>query len=314
MSDAQVKIVKMAKPEVVIDTAKNGAITLRSPHPIDNYPDNQSEWLIRWARETPDRIFIADRTGENGSWRKLTYKEFLANILSIAQALLDRGLSVKRPVAILSDNGIDNALILYSAMHVGIPVIPISPAYSLMSQDYGKLKAIVEAVTPGLIFVNDGYKFVNAISSLELDDTEIVVSTNPPEGITKVTLFDNLSSLSPKQEVDEAFSKVGPDSIAKILFTSGSTGQPKGVINTQRMLCSNQVAMVQVWQFLKDRPPVTVDWLPWNHTFGGNHNLNMILSNGGTIYVDGGKPAPGLIDQTVSNLKEISSSLFFGSR
>ena len=196
-------------------------------------------------------------------------------------------------------------------MHVGIPVVPISPAYSLMSQDYGKLRGIIEPVKPGLIFVQDGYKFVKAISSLELGDAEIVVSTNPPGGINNVALFDTLCSVSPKQAVDKAFSKVGPDTIAKILFTSGSTGQPKGVINTQRMLCSNQVAMSQVWTFLNDRPPITLDWLPWNHTFGGNHNLNMMLRNGGTMYVDAGKPAPGLIEQTVANLKEISPTIYF---
>ena len=310
MKNASVKLVNMLDPEVEIETIANGSIILRSPRSIDSYPDSQSEWLIKWANQTPDRVFIADRASSDGSWRKLSYKEFLDQIQSIGQALLDRNLSGERPVAILSDNGIDNALLLFAAMHVGIPVVPISPAYSLMSKDFGKLRFIIKLVKPGLVFAQDGTKFSHALSSVEFGDAEIVVSTSPPDGI-EVTSFDTLASVSPRESVDEAFSKVGPDTVAKILFTSGSTGQPKGVINTQRMLCSNQVAMSQVWTFLKERPPVTVDWLPWNHTFGGNHNLNMMLCNGGTIYVDSGKPATGLIEQTVANLKEISPTIYY---
>ena len=310
MKNASVKLVNMLDPEVEIETIANGSIILRSPRSIDSYPDSQSEWLIKWANQTPDRVFIADRANSDGSWRKVSYKEFLDQIQSIGQALLDRNLSGDRPVAILSDNGIDNALLLFAAMHVGIPVVPISPAYSLMSKDFGKLRFIIKLVKPGLVFAQDGTKFSHALSSVEFGDAEIVVSTSPPDGI-EVTSFDTLASVSPRESVDEAFSKVGPDTVAKILFTSGSTGQPKGVINTQRMLCSNQVAMSQVWTFLKERPPVTVDWLPWNHTFGGNHNLNMMLCNGGTIYVDSGKPATGLIEQTVANLKEISPTIYY---
>ena len=310
MNNASVKLVNMLDPEVEIETIANGSIIVRSPRSIDSYPDSQSEWLIKWANQTPDRVFIADRASSDGSWRKLSYKEFLGQIQSIGQALLNRNLSGERPVAILSDNGIDNALLLFAAMHVGIPVVPISPAYSLMSKDFGKLRFIIELVEPGLVFAQDGTKFSHALSSVEFGDAEIVVSTSPPDGI-EVTSFDTLASVSPRESVDEAFSKVGPDTVAKILFTSGSTGQPKGVINTQRMLCSNQVAMSQVWTFLKERPPVTVDWLPWNHTFGGNHNLNMMLCNGGTIYVDSGKPATGLIEQTVANLKEISPTIYY---
>jgi len=300
----------MLDPEVEIETISNGSIILRSPSSIDSYPDSQSEWLMKWANQTPERVFIADRASSDGSWLKLSYKEFLDQIRSIGQALLNRNLSGERPVAILSDNGVDNALLLFAAMHVGIPVVPISPAYSLMSKDFGKLRFIIKLVKPGLVFVQDGTKFGHALSSVEFGDAEIVVSTNPPDGI-EVTSFDTLTSVSPGERVDEAFSKVGPDTVAKILFTSGSTGQPKGVINTQRMLCSNQVAMSQVWTFLKERPPLTVDWLPWNHTFGGNHNLNMMLCNGGTIYVDSGKPAPSLIEQTVANLKEISPTIYY---
>jgi feruloyl-CoA synthase len=195
-------------------------------------------------------------------------------------------------------------------MHVGIPVVPISPAYSLMSGDFGKLKHILEMTNPGLVYVADGEKFVKALKNINFNVSEVVVSSNPPVGIDS-TDFEELLMVIPTSEVETHKKKVGPDTIAKILFTSGSTGQPKGVINNQRMLCSNQQAMSQVWTFLDKKPPVTVDWLPWNHTFGGNHNLNMILRNGGTMYIDGGKPVPGIIEKTVANLREISPSIYF---
>jgi feruloyl-CoA synthase len=306
---APVKMISMAPPEVEVENLSDGSVILRSPQPLGEYPNSQSAWIIKWASKTPDSTFVADRTGEGGDWRRVSYEDFLSQIKSVAQALLNRGLSAERPVAILSDNAVDNALLLYGAMHVGIPVVPVSPAYSLMSQDFGKLKHIIELTTPGLVYVADGEKFANALRSVDFGDAEFVVSANPPAGI-KSSGFEELVSTQSTGEVDQAYQKVDPDTIAKILFTSGSTGQPKGVINTQRMLCSNQQAMAQCWTFLEERPPVMVDWLPWNHTFGGNYVFNMVLRNGGTLYVDGGKPAPGLIDQTVANLKEISPTIY----
>jgi len=306
---APIKLISMATPEVEVENIGDGGVILRSPQPLGEYPDSQNAWLIAWAAETPDAIFVADRTGPNGDWRRVTYQDFLAQVKSIGQALLNRGLSVERPVAILSDNAVDNALLLFGAMHVGIPVVPVSPAYSLMSQDFGKLKYIVETVSPGLVYVADGEKFGNALNAIDIGKAEIVVGDNPPKA-GKSTAFADLLATKPKADVDQAYEKVGPDTIAKILFTSGSTGQPKGVLNTQRMLCSNQQAMAQCWSFIGEKPPVVVDWLPWNHTFGGNYVLNMILRNGGTIYVDGGKPAPGIIEQTVANLKDISPTMY----
>ena len=303
------KMIPMASPEVEVENLGDGGVILRSPQPIGEYPDSQNAWLVAWAEETPDAIFVADRTGPNGEWRRVSYKDFLAQVKSIGQALLNRNLSVDRLVAILSDNAVDNALLLFGAMHVGIPVVPISPAYSLMSQDFGKLKYIIGMVSPGLVYVADGEKFGNALKAIDIGEVEIVVSENSPKS-GKSTLFGDLLATEPTTDVDQAYAKVGPDTIAKILFTSGSTGQPKGVINTQRMLCSNQQAMAQCWPFVSEKPPVVVDWLPWNHTFGGNYVLNMTLRNGGTIYVDGGKPAPGIIEQTVANLKDISPTIY----
>ena len=310
MAAAPVKSINLAEPGVEIEALAGGGMILRSPQTLAAYPASQSAWIEHWAEKTPDTVIVADRTGSDGAWRKVTYREFLEKVRCIGQALLNRGLSADRPVTLISDNSVDNALLVFGAMHVGIPAVPVSPAYSLMSQDFGKLKFIIELVTPGLVFAEDGAKFANALSSVDFEDAEIVVSTNPPEG-REVTDFASLLATAPTDAVDKAAKRVTPDTISKILFTSGSTGQPKGVINTQRMLCSNQVAMSQVWTFLNDRPPVTVDWLPWNHTFGGNHNLNMMLRNGGTMYVDAGKPAPGIIEQTIANLKEISPTLYY---
>jgi feruloyl-CoA synthase len=278
-----------------IDLEKRGDITyLRSPQKLAPYARCVTEWLARWSDKAPERVFLAER-GKNDSWRKLTYRETYGAVRRVAQALLDRGLGPGRPVAILSDNSVDHALLALGAMHVGIPVVPVSPAYSLMSKDFGKLKAIFDLVQPGLVFAADAQKFAPALAAV---------------GATSVSVAQMLET-NPGSTQEREFAKVKPESIAKILFTSGSTGTPKGVINTHGMLCANQQMLAQAWPFVEDKPPVVVDWLPWNHTFGGNHNFNLVLRNGGTLYVDGGKPAPGLVETTARNLKEVAPTMYF---
>ncbi|HSF47775.1 MAG TPA: feruloyl-CoA synthase, partial [Burkholderiales bacterium] len=263
-----------------------------------------------WAAETPDQLFLAERAGASGGCRRVTYSQALAAARSIGQALLNRKLSPDRPVAILSDNSIDHALLALGAMHVGVTVAPISPAYSLLSKDYDKLKYAFSLLTPGLVFVANGAPFAPALRKVGLGEAELVCGTDSPEGL-RATEFRELLETQPTSAVDEACARVGPDTIAKILFSSGSTDLPKGVINTQRMLCSNQRAIAQAWPFLSEKPPVLVDWLPWNHTFGGNFCFNMMLYHGGTLYIDEGKATPQLIKKTVANLREISPTLYF---
>ena len=300
---------QFAPAEVDVEHLPGGGFILRSPMQLEPCAANICSYLVDWAELAPRRTFLAERSAD-GDWRRISYSETLVAVRALAQALLDRGASVERPVMILSGNSIENGLLQLASMFVGLPVSPISPAYGLMSSDFGKLRFVFDLVKPKLVFVDDGKAFGEALSSLDLDDVTLLVKQGAPDSIDSVKI-DELLAVEPTPAVDAAFSAVGPDTIGKILFTSGSTGMPKGVINTQRMMCSNQQAIVQVWPFVTHRPPVLVDWLPWNHTFGSNHNVNMILRNGGTLYIDAGKPAPGLMDPTIENLREIAPTVYF---
>ena len=284
---------RYAPAEIKVEKRAGGVTVLRSPQALKPYARAVGDWLVQWHERAPDRTFLAERKGEG--WRRVSYRDALSDARRIGQALLNLGLGPDRPVAILSDNSVDHALLALGAMHVGVPVAPISPAYSLMSKDYAKLKYIFELLKPGLVFAEQPEKFAPALAAV---------------GAT-VTPVARLLETNPGSTMEVAFSRLTPGTVAKILFTSGSTGMPKGVINTHRMLCSNQQMLAQVWPFLEDKVQTIVDWLPWNHTFGGNFCFNLMLRNGGTLYIDNGKPAPGLAELTAKNLREISPTMYF---
>jgi feruloyl-CoA synthase len=286
----------------------DGARLMRSTAQLGDYPEQLTERLEHWGKAAPERVFLAQRD-PTGGWRTLTYAQVLHEVRRIAAALLQRELSPERPVAILSGNDIEQALLGLAAMYVGVPYAPISPAYSLMSSDFAKLRMIIELLTPGLVFANDGALFARALDNVVPASVELVLTRNPVAG-RQTTLFADLAAL-PSAAVECAHATVNPDTIAKFLFTSGSTGAPKAVINTQRMLCSNQAMLAAGFRFVRDEPPVAVDWLPWSHTFGANHNFNLLLSHGGTLYIDEGNPTPAGLPKTVRNLREIAPTIYF---
>jgi feruloyl-CoA synthase len=308
-ADAPLRPVRLGPPDVLIERRGDGAIVLRSPHPLPPYPRTITARLEHWAAAAPDRLFLAQRDAA-GAWRTMTYAQARTAVRAVAAALLARDLSLDRPIAILSGNDIEHAVIGLAAMHVGIPYAPISVPYSLLSQDFGKLKAIFDTLTPGLVFVVNGTVFARAIAAAVPRNVEVVVAAEPPSN-RPTTALATLAATTPNAAVDTAHARVGPDTIAKFLFTSGSTAQPKGVINTQRMLCANQAMIRAGLAFIADEPPVIVDWLPWNHTFGSNHNFGLVLDNGGSLYIDDGKPLPGAIATTARNLRDIAPTIYF---
>ncbi len=281
----------------------------RSPDVLQPYPRCLGESLERWALERPRQIYLAQRQDEN--WRSLTYAETLQRVYALASALLPRGLSAQRPIAILSENSLEHALLALAAMHIGVPVVPISAAYSLMSRDFKKLRAVFSLIAPGLVLVDDGQRYASALAALSDYEFELVVVRNGDELPRVATNFAALLDANDDEAVSQAFAAITPDTIAKFLLTSGSTGEPKAVINTQRMLCASQQALRQAWPFLQEEPPVLVDWLPWNHTAGGNNNFGVALVNGGSLYIDDGKPTPEGIEKTVRNLREIAPTLYY---
>src|SRR5690606_12914433 len=288
----------------------NGFTYVRSPNPLGDYPERLTDKLIYWARHAPDRTYIAQREPGHGPWKRISYAQALQAARQIGQALLNRNLSVDRPVLMLSGNDLEQALLALGCQFAGVPYSPISPAYSLVSKDYEKLRHVLEVVTPGLVFTSDADAYADAIQAAVGQDVELV-STQPTQIDRPCTLFADLLATPATQAIDAAQQATGPDTVVKFLFTSGSTSLPKAVINTQRMLCSNLRMMELAWPFLTEEPPVLIDWLPWNHTFGGNHNLGLVLYHGGTLYIDEGKPTDQGIETTLRNLREIAPTVYF---
>jgi feruloyl-CoA synthase len=309
LAAAPLRTVRLGAADAIIERRSDGTLFIRTKAPLGAYHNTLCEPLARWAQQAPDRVFLAQR-GADDEWRTLTYAQTLDKVNRIGAALLRRGLSVQKPIAIISGNGIEHALLALAAMHVGIPYAPISPAYSLMSADFGKLRLTLDLITPGLVFAGDGVAFGKAIVAALPADAELVVAQNPPSDC-KATFFDDLVAAQDPVGVASGREKVTPDTIAKFLFTSGSTGAPKAVINTQRMLCANQAMIASGFAYVTDEPPVVVDWLPWSHTFGSNHNFNLVLVNGGSLYIDDGNPTPAGAAKTARNLREIAPTIYF---
>jgi feruloyl-CoA synthase len=310
MPGTPVRSARILPPDTVIQRGEGGRLYARSPHALGAYPRTLTERLTHWAERAPARTFLAERDARGG-WRRLTYADALDRARRVGQALVNRRLSVDRPVVILSGNGLDHAVVALAAMYVGVPYAPLAPSYSLLSEDHRTLGALWALMRPGLVFAADGPQFERALASLPDAGAEIVTCGESAPAGRRATPFDTLLETGADGAVDEAHARVGPETIAKILFTSGSTGAPKGVINTQRMLAANQEQIRTTMTFLADEAPILCDWLPWNHTFGGNHNFGLVLYNGGTLYLDAGAPTPGAFGTTLANLREIAPTAYF---
>jgi feruloyl-CoA synthase len=314
MSAPKFRPLRFGVTRVVLRQGPPGVHYLRADQALESYPARITDRLQHWALTAPGRSFMARREkqadGTTGDWRHLSYAQAWAAARGIAQGLLDRGLSAERPVLILSGNDLEHAQLALGCLVAGVPFVPVSPQYSLVSQDYDKLRHVVKTVTPGLVFAADAGSYARAIQATLGGEVEVVLAAGRMEGRAS-TRFADLAATPVTPAVDRAMRATGPDTIVKLLFTSGSTKMPKAVANTQRMWCANQQQMAQSMPVLGEEPLVLVDWLPWNHTFGGNHNFGMVLFHGGTLYIDDGKPTPALMHETLRNLREIAPTVYF---
>ena len=299
---------------VQVETQDNGVQYVLADVPLEPYPQRMTDKLLHWANETPDRTYVARRQrlsdGRTGDWQHLSYVQALTYARRIGQALINRGLSADKPVLILSENSLEHAMMALGCMMVGVAYCPVSPAYSTVSKDFEKLKHIMRTLTPGMVMAVDADRYGAAIAACVPDDVEVVLVNGSVAGRDH-TRFADVLNTPETAAIEAAMQATGPDTIVKFLFTSGSTNMPKGVINTHGMWCANQQQMLQSMPVLGESPPVLVDWLPWNHTFGGNHNMGLTLYHGGSLYIDDGKPVPALMGETLRNLREIAPTVYF---
>jgi feruloyl-CoA synthase len=313
MSSPKFRPLRFGVTRVTLKDGVPGTHYLKADQDLQAFPDRLTDRLQHWAQQKPDQTLFARRVkqsdGSLGDWRHVTYAEAWNTARNIAQGLINRGLNAERPVVILSENSLEHALLALGCMVAGVPYVPTSPPYSLISQDYDKLKHVLRTVTPGLVFASDA-RYAKAIAATVSSDMEIVMNDGGVDG-KQVTPFEDLCNTPATAQVDAAIAATGPDTIVKFLFTSGSTKLPKAVINTQRLWCANQQQMAQSMPILAEAPLILVDWLPWNHTFGGNHNFGMVVFHGGTMYIDDGKPTPALMHETLRNLREIAPTVYF---
>ncbi len=299
-----------------VKTERGGHTYLVAEQTLQPYPVRLTDRLPHWAHTAPDRIWMARRSADiaaHGAWVKISYAQAWDQAQRIGQALLNRGLSADRPVAILSENSLEHALLAIGCMTVGVPYCSVSPAYSLLSQDYAKLRHVLDTLTPGLVYASDWARYGKAIDAVVASDIEVTTNCIAVRAgnTCSTSLFQSLTGTDMTPQVARAMHATDGDTIVKFLFTSGSTKLPKAVVNTQRMICANQQQMAQSMPCLTKEPPVLVDWLPWNHTFGGNHNFGLTIYHGGTLYIDDGKPTPALMGETLRNLREIAPTLYF---